>query len=62
LREWRKNFHARLPEVRALGYDDRFVRMWDCYLSFCEGGFAEQHTGLLQLLYARPGFRVDPPA
>jgi len=59
LREWRRNFHARLPEVRALGYDDRFVRMWDCYLAFCEGGFAEQHTGLLQLLYARPDYRVD---
>jgi len=58
LREWRRAFHANLPTVRALGYDERFVRMWDCYLAFCEGAFAEQHTGVLQLLYAKPEHRV----
>ena len=48
-------FHASLDEVRALGFDERFIRMWEYYLCYCEGGFAERFTGLLQLLYARPG-------
>lgn len=60
LREWRAAFHANLPAVRALGYDERFVRMWDYYLAYCEGGFAEQYNGLLQLLYAKPGCRIGP--
>jgi cyclopropane-fatty-acyl-phospholipid synthase len=45
LRAWRENFVANLDEVRALGFDERFVRMWDYYLSVCEAGFA---TGILQ--------------
>jgi len=59
LRAWRRAFLSRLDEVRALGYDERFIRMWDYYLSYCEGGFAEQFTGLLQLLYARPEGRAE---
>ncbi len=60
LREWRAAFRANLPAVRALGYDERFVRMWDYYLAYCEGGFAEQYSGLLQLLYAKPDCRIGP--
>ncbi len=36
---------AILPEVRALGFDERFIRMWDYYLALSEAGFA---TGLVQ--------------
>ncbi len=61
LGEWRSAFRARLDEVRAMGYDERFIRMWDFYLCYCQGGFAEQYTGLLHLLYARPDFRVESP-
>ena len=57
LQQWRKAFHERLDSLRALDYDERFVRMWDYYLAYCEGGFSEHFTGLLQLLYARPGYR-----
>jgi cyclopropane-fatty-acyl-phospholipid synthase len=39
LRRWRQGFMQRLPEVRALGYDMRFVRMWEFYLAYCEAGF-----------------------
>ena len=45
LREWRTAFLARLDQVRALGFDDRFVRMWEYYLALSEAGFA---TGLVQ--------------
>jgi len=36
---WRENFHARWPSIRALGFDDRFKRLWDYYLTYCAVGF-----------------------
>jgi cyclopropane-fatty-acyl-phospholipid synthase len=53
LREWRHRFMNRLDEVRSLGYDERFVRMWEFYLAYCEGGFMERSIGDVQLLFAR---------
>ena len=55
LRAWREAFLARLDEVRALGYDDRFVRTWDYYLAFCEAGFRERLLRDVQVVLARPG-------
>ena len=60
LREWRNAFHARLEQVSALGFDDRFIRMWEFYLCYCEGGFAERFTGVAQLLFCKPGYRGEP--
>ena len=57
LTHWRMRFLERLPEVRALGYDERFIRMWEFYLAYCEGGFAERRIGDVQLLLARSGYR-----
>jgi cyclopropane-fatty-acyl-phospholipid synthase len=57
LRAWRERFTQRLEDVRALGYDERFVRMWEFYLCYCEGGFLERSIGNAQLLLARPGNR-----
>ena len=45
LRAWRTRFMARLDEVRAMGFDDRFIRMWEYYLALSEAGFA---TGVSQ--------------
>lgn len=39
LKDWHIQFNAVLPEVRAQGYDDRFIRMWQYYLAYCEAGF-----------------------
>jgi cyclopropane-fatty-acyl-phospholipid synthase len=39
--EWRKRFHAHWSEIAAQGFDDRFRRLWDYYLGYCEAGFAE---------------------
>jgi cyclopropane-fatty-acyl-phospholipid synthase len=55
LRLWRESFHARIDEVRALGYDERFERIWDYYLSFCEAGFRERILRDVQVVLARPG-------
>lgn len=41
LAEWRSRFHANWPAIAALGFDERFRRMWDYYLCYCEAGFEE---------------------
>jgi len=43
----------RLPEVRRLGFGDRFIRMWEYYLAYCEGAFAERHIGDVQLVLTK---------
>ncbi len=53
LATWRKQFHDSADEVRALGFDARFVRMWDYYLAYCEGAFLERHIGDFQLLVTK---------
>ena len=55
LREWRERFWAAIDEVRAAGYDERFIRTWDYYLALCEAGFATRNTGDVQALFERPG-------
>ena len=50
LRAWRTRFLANLDEVRALGFDERFVRMWEYYLALSEAGFATGVTQDLQLV------------
>jgi cyclopropane-fatty-acyl-phospholipid synthase len=57
LEAWRQRFMARLPEVRAQGFDERFIRMWEFYLAYCEGGFRERTIGVAHLLLARPRHR-----
>ena len=50
LAAWRRNFHARLDEVRAQGYPDTFIRMWEYYLCYCEAGFAARALGVWHIL------------
>ena len=60
LAHWRENFRANLSRVRALGYDDQFIRMWEYYLCYCEGGFAERALGDVLMLLVKPGNRRRP--
>ena len=53
LRTWRERFYKALPSVTALGFDDRFVRMWDFYLAYCEGAFLERHISDFQFLFTK---------
>ena len=55
LARWRQAFLSKLDRVRALGFDDRFIRMWDYYLAACEAYFATRRVGDLQLVLTRPG-------
>ena len=55
LREWRLRLLARVDEARALGHDDRALRLWEFYFAYCEGGFEERALGDAQFLLAGPG-------
>ena len=57
LREWRRRFFANIDRVRKMGYPDTFIRMWEYYLCYCEGGFAERYIGDVQMLFAKPLYR-----
>lgn len=59
LEAWRHRFMSRLAEVRALGFDDRFIRLWEFYLAYCEGGFRERSLGVAHLKLVKPGWRPD---
>lgn len=60
LNHWRQNFQQSLPQVRRLGFDETFIRMWRYYLCFCEGGFLERAIHTAQFLLAKPDFRNMP--
>lgn len=57
LARWRSTFFSRVDDVRALGFDDRFIRMWDFYLATCEAAFRTRFLGTLQLVIGRAGER-----
>ena len=52
--EWRDRFNDQLDEVRVQGFPERFIRMWNYYLCYCEAGFEERTTGTSQLVFAKP--------
>ncbi len=54
LDQWHKKLNKNRDTIKALGYSDTFLRMWEFYLSYCEGGFAERAIGVSHLLYAKP--------
>jgi len=60
LRLWRERFFRNLAAVRALGFNDSFVRLWEYYLCYCEGGFSERQLGTVQVLLTKPGCRRAP--
>lgn len=48
LAEWRRAFHARRAAIEAMGFDERFFRLWDFYLAYCEAAFATGQTDVYQ--------------
>ncbi|MFV0487720.1 MAG: class I SAM-dependent methyltransferase, partial [Vibrio fluvialis] len=53
LADWRLRFEAALNTVQALGYDERFVRMWRYYLCYCEGGFNARTISTIHMTLQR---------
>lgn len=54
---WREAFFKKLSQVKALGFDEVFIRMWHFYLAYCEGGFKEKVISDIHLKLVKPGFR-----
>ena len=56
LRDWRKLFYQNLDQIKAQGYDAQFLRMWEFYLCYCEGGFDEQAISVGQISFSKKTF------
>ncbi len=54
LNHWRQNFFNHIDEVRKLGYSEPFIRMWEFYLTYCEGGFIERVLGNAHMVLMKP--------
>jgi cyclopropane-fatty-acyl-phospholipid synthase len=62
LEHWRERFLDASERLSELGYDERFRRLWELYLCYCEAGFRERRIQDVQLLLAKPGYRAEPAA
>ena len=60
LRHWRKRFFTNLNQVQRLGCSEEFIRMWEFYFCYCEGGFCERVIGDVQILLTKPLCRRSP--
>jgi len=54
LATWRNNFRAAWPNLIPLGFDDRFRRLWEYYLAYCEAGFLSGNIDVRQVVFAKP--------
>lgn len=54
LKLWFVEFNHKLNEVKALGFDDRFIRKWNYYLNYCEAAFEMRNINVMQMVYTRP--------
>ncbi len=54
LKLWFEGFNYRLNDVKALGFDDRFIRKWNYYLNYCEAAFEMRNINVMQMVYTRP--------
>jgi len=57
LAAWRQRFQANLDRVRSLGFSEEFIRVWEFYFCYCEGGFRERAIGDLQMVLTKPDWR-----
>ena len=56
LRDWFNAFVAAKDKLAVHGYDERFARMWEYYLKYCEGGFLERSISTVQLVLGKPRY------
>ncbi|MEO6973770.1 MAG: cyclopropane-fatty-acyl-phospholipid synthase family protein [Rhodoferax sp.] len=54
LRRWREHFVAQRGQILRLGFDERFMHIWEFYLAYCEAAFAMGSTNLVQYTLVRP--------
>ena len=54
LATWRNNFRSAWPNLTPLGFDERFRRLWEYYLAYCEAGFLSGNIDVRQVIFAKP--------
>jgi cyclopropane-fatty-acyl-phospholipid synthase len=59
LYDWRQRFFENIEPIKALGYSQQFIAMWDFYLCYCEAGFLERVLGNAHLVFIKPKNRID---
>ena len=57
LSHWRQRFFNKIGEIRNLGFSEEFIRTWEFYFCYCEGGFRERAIGDVQILLTKPGWQ-----
>ena len=60
LNHWRSHFMNNVKKIRDLGFSEEFIRLWNFYFCYCEGGFIERQIGAVQMLFTKPLCRMDP--
>jgi cyclopropane-fatty-acyl-phospholipid synthase len=60
LKDWRKNYMRNVQQIRDQGFSEAFIRLWNFYFCYCEGGFLERQIGNVQMLFTKPLCRMDP--
>ncbi|MHC4939362.1 MAG: class I SAM-dependent methyltransferase [Planctomycetota bacterium] len=60
LKLWREAFLENADRIREMGFDESFIRMWEFYFAYCEGGFEERAIGDVQLTFTKPLCRREP--
>lgn len=60
LRRWKRNLVAHRDELGRLGYDERFLRLWEFYFSYCEAGFDEHYVSDVQIAFSTPSRAPEP--
>ena len=61
LRLWFDKLHENWDRIKALGYPEEMLRMWEFYLCYCEGGFLERNIGDVHMIFAKSGWRGQAP-
>jgi len=59
---WRESFNQKLKEVRQLGFDEAFIRLWNFYLMYCAAGFSERNIDVVQFTLSHQGIKTSPDA
>ena len=58
LKNWRMRFNDKIDGIKNLGFNDEFIRTWEFYFCYCEGGFRERAIGDVQILLIKPSGRL----
>ncbi len=59
LNHWRQRFMQNVQQIRDQGFSEAFLRLWEFYFCYCEGGFLERQIGDVQMIFTKPLCRMD---